>query len=71
MEDILNGGFFKGKKTYITSAVGIVTAIGAYLVGEMALSELIQTVFPLLSIIFVRSSIETTSATTDVATESE
>lgn len=65
MEDILNGGFLKGKKTYITSAVGIVTAIGAYLVGEMALSELIQTAFPLLSIIFVRSSIETTDTTTE------
>ena len=32
--DFSRGGFFAGKKTYITAATGILTAIGAYLIGE-------------------------------------
>ena len=31
--DFSRGGFFAGKKTYITAATGILTAIGAYLIG--------------------------------------
>ncbi|MCP4394184.1 MAG: hypothetical protein GY804_07990 [Alphaproteobacteria bacterium] len=56
--DILSGGFFRGKKTYITAAVGVFTAVGSYLVGDMVLPELIQTIFPLLGMIFVRKGVK-------------
>ncbi len=55
---LLTGGFLKGKKTYITSGLGILGAIGAYLSGDMGLTDMIQTVFPLASMIFMRSGIE-------------
>tara|TARA_R110000850_G_C9746436_1_gene444949 strand:+ start:131 stop:289 length:159 start_codon:yes stop_codon:yes gene_type:complete len=35
---------FKDKKTYITAFVASVTAIGAYLTGDMALADTIQLV---------------------------
>ncbi len=54
---IINGGLFKGKKTYITTGVGIISAIGAFFVGDLGLIDLLQTVFPLAGIFFLRSSI--------------
>lgn len=35
----------RGKKTYITAAVAVVTAVGAWATGEMALAEAIQLSF--------------------------
>ncbi len=58
MEKIINGGMLKGKKTYITTTIGILTAIGAYFVGEMNLVNLLQTVFPLAGILFMRKGIK-------------
>ena len=55
--NVLTGGWLKGKKTYLTAALGILTALSAYAVGEMALPELIQTVFTLGSVMFVRKGI--------------
>ncbi|MHA1540813.1 MAG: hypothetical protein ACTSXL_03895 [Alphaproteobacteria bacterium] len=58
MEKIINGGMLKGKKTYITTTIGILTAIGAYFVGEMNLVNLLQTVFPLAGILFMRKGMK-------------
>ena len=33
---------FKGKKTYITAALAVITAIAAYLTGDATLAEAIQ-----------------------------
>ena len=33
---------FKGYKTYITAAVTIISALGAYFVGELELADFIQ-----------------------------
>ena len=41
---ILEGGWLAGKKTYLTAAVTIATAVVAYLAGEMDLQGLIQAV---------------------------
>ncbi len=60
MEKIINGGFLKGKKTYITTIIGILTAIGAYLIGEINLVNLLQTVFPLAGIFFIRKGMKET-----------
>ncbi len=58
MEKIINGGMLKGKKTYITTTIGILTAIEVYFVGEMNLVNLLQTVFPLAGILFMRKGIK-------------
>ena len=34
----------KGKKTYVTAVVAIVSAVGAYLVGETGLQDTVQIV---------------------------
>jgi len=49
----------QGKKTYITVVVGIVTAVGAYLSGDVELGQTLQTVFTLLTGAFLRSGIKT------------
>ncbi len=56
--DFSRGGFLAGKKTYITAATGILTAVGAYLIGEMNLVETFQVVWPLISVAFLRKGVE-------------
>jgi type IV secretory pathway VirB2 component (pilin) len=34
-----------GYKTYITAVVGIVTAVGAYLAGDVSLGDTLQIIF--------------------------
>ncbi|MDR1691222.1 MAG: hypothetical protein LBR35_00055 [Rickettsiales bacterium] len=59
--NILNGGMLKGKKTYIVSIVGIITAVAGYLTGDIDLSSMLATTFPLFSIVFLRKSINDTN----------
>ena len=56
--DFSHGGWLAGKKTYITAATGILTAIGAYLIGDMTLVETFQIVWPLISVAFLRNGVE-------------
>ncbi len=42
--DIATGGFFSGRKTYITAIIGVLTAIGGYLTGDFGLADTVQTV---------------------------
>ncbi|MDA1091579.1 MAG: hypothetical protein O3A85_14880 [Proteobacteria bacterium] len=58
MIDISRGGFLAGKKTYITTITGILTAVGAYLIGDMTLVETFQVVWPLISVAFLRKGVE-------------
>lgn len=58
MNRIINGGFLSGKRTYIISGIGILTAIGAYLVGDAGVFTTLQTVFTLGGIYFLRKSNE-------------
>lgn len=44
-----------GYKTYITAAVAIIGAVGAYLSGEVSLVDTVQLVVPALLGAFVRS----------------
>lgn len=59
MHKIISGGFFVGRRTYITSAIGIVSAIGAYLVGDTDIFTMLQAIFTLGGIYFLRKSSET------------
>ena len=54
MKKIINGGYLQNRKTYVVSSVGIVSAIGAYLVGDQDLFTMLQTVFTLGGIYFLK-----------------
>ena len=48
---------FAGKKTYITAAVAVISAVGAYLSGDATLIQSAQLVFTALIGAFVRSGV--------------
>ncbi|MDE6478425.1 MAG: hypothetical protein K2L95_01610 [Alphaproteobacteria bacterium] len=58
MKKIIQGGWMAGRRTYIISAVGIVSAVGAYLVGDIDVFGMLQTIFTLGGIYFLRKSNE-------------
>lgn len=60
---IFNGGILAGHRTYIISGIGILSAIGAYLVGDSNIFAMLQTVFILGGIYFLRKSNETINKT--------
>lgn len=59
MNKIIKGGFLSGHRTYILSGIGIVSAIGAYLVGDTDVFTMLQAIFTLGGIYFLRKSNET------------
>ncbi len=59
MRKIISGGFLAGRRTYILSCVGIVSAVGAYLVGDSDIFTMLQAVFTMGGIYFLRKSSET------------
>lgn len=59
MKKIINGGYLQNRKTYVISSVGIVSAIGAYLVGDQDLFTMLQTVFTLGGIYFLKQESST------------
>ena len=54
MNKIIKGGYLKDKKTYIVSTVGIVSAVGAYLIGDEDIFTMLQTIFTLSGIYFLK-----------------
>lgn len=59
MKKIIKGGYLSGYRTYIISATGIISALGAYLVGDTDVFSMLQTVFMFSGIYFLRKSNET------------
>ncbi len=59
MRKIISGGFLADKKTYIMSGVGILSAVAAYLVGDTDMFAMLQAIFTLGGIYFLRKSSET------------
>jgi hypothetical protein len=59
MKKIIKGGYLSGYRTYIISGAGIISAIAAYLVGDTDVFAMLQTVFTLGGIYFLRKSNET------------
>jgi hypothetical protein len=59
MNKIINGGYLKDKKTYIVSSIGIVSAIGAYLIGDEDIFTMLQTIFTLGGIYFLKQESST------------
>lgn len=58
MKRIIRGGYLAGYRTYIVSATGILSAVGAYLIGDTDLFITLQSVFTLAGIFFLRKSTE-------------
>ena len=59
MNKIIKGGYLKDKKTYVVSSVGIISAIGAYLVGDEDIFTMMQTIFMLGGIYFLKQESST------------
>lgn len=59
MNKIINGGYLKNRKTYVVSTVGILSAIGAYLIGDEDIFTMLQTVFTLSGIYFLKQESST------------
>lgn len=59
MKNVIRGGYLSGYRTYIISATGILSAIGAYLVGDSDLFVMLQSIFTMAGIYFLRKSNET------------
>ena len=53
---IFNGGFLAGHRTYLMSGIGILSTIGAYLIGDIDVFGMLSTAFPLAAIYFLRAS---------------
>ena len=59
MNKIIKGGYLKNKKTYVVSSVGIMSAIGAYLIGDEDIFTMMQTIFMLGGIYFLKQESST------------
>ena len=58
MNRIIKGGYLSGHRTYIISGAGIISAIAAYLVGDTDIFIMLQSIFTLGGIYFLRKSNE-------------
>lgn len=58
MNKFFKGGFLSGHRTYIMSGVGILSAVVAYLVGDTDIFIMLQSIFTLGGIYFLRKSNE-------------
>ena len=58
LQNIYKGGWLVGKRTYIISSIGILSAIGSYLTGDINIFEMLNRVFPLAAIYFLRKGLE-------------
>ena len=54
MRRIFYGGFLSDRRTQIMSAVGVMSAIAAYAVGDSDIFILLQTIFTCCGIYFIR-----------------
>ncbi len=59
MNKFIHGGYLKGKKTYIVSGIGILSAVGAYLIGDEDIFTMLQTIFTLSGIYFLKQESST------------
>ena len=59
MSKLMTGGWLAGRKTYVTGGLSILGAVGAYLSGDLALPDLIQTTVPAVMLMTVRHGVST------------
>ncbi len=56
IKKIIDGGFLIGYRTYLVSIIGILSAVGTYLSGDLNIFEMLNAIFPLAGIYFLRKS---------------
>lgn len=56
---IIRGGFLRDRRTQVMSAVGILSAVAAYLVGDSDVFAMLQAVFTMGGIYFLHKSNKT------------
>ena len=56
MVNLVNGGILADKKTDIMSGVGILSAVASYLVGDTDIFVMLQAIFTIGGIYFIRKS---------------
>lgn len=54
--NLVNGGMLADKKTYIMSTVGILSAVAAYVVGDSDVFVMLQAIFTIGGIYFMKKS---------------
>ncbi len=59
IDKIIRGGFLRDRRTHIVSAVGILSAVAAYLVGDSDLFAMLQAVFTLGGVYFLHKTNKT------------
>ena len=59
IDKIIRGGFLRNRRTHIVSAVGILSAVAAYLVGDSDLFAMLQAVFTLGGVYFLHKTNKT------------
>ncbi|MBR1380283.1 MAG: hypothetical protein IJ560_01705 [Alphaproteobacteria bacterium] len=59
MNKIFSGGFFANSRTRIMSAIGIISAIAAYMVGDSDLFAMCGALFTIGGIYFMQQTNET------------
>ena len=57
MPSIMEGGWFSGKKTYLTVGLTVVATVIAYLFGTVSLIEGVTIIAPMVGINFARMGI--------------
>lgn len=58
MADLLKGGSWANKRTYITGMTGIFGAVGLYLTGAADLPTTFQTIITMVGLMFLRAGIQ-------------
>ena len=56
---LLTGGFLKGYRTYVFSAVGVIGALAQYSIGDANLTETVQAVTLAMSVGTARAAMPT------------
>lgn len=49
--------YLKGKKTYVTAFLAVITAVGSYVLDEIALKDMIEAIFAALTAMTIRAAI--------------
>jgi hypothetical protein len=59
ISNLIRGGFLQGRRTYLISAAGILSALASYMAGDINLFEALNSIYPMAGIYFLRKGIET------------
>jgi hypothetical protein len=54
--NLIRGGMFANKKTYIMFGAGVISAVASYLVGDTDIFVMFQAIFTLVGIYFMNKS---------------